>query len=374
MTGNCKDSELMVKSRMKVTQAAGKRINWIDCAKAIAIMAVIVDHCNGILYSNPWIAKASYFSVSLFVILAGISVGMSYKNDIVTEKNKIIKKVKNLYIQYAIATLIVISITNKFFDLKVYLDNLINFSAAGPYYYFVFYFQLVVISPILIQWCRFCEKHKMKYVWHIGTLFVLGILAAGTINYTYIFPIHGGGKFLLGGTYCLLYYVGILLQEKNCFSMSRQNRIILAIVLTLAWLLWLRGMCQGILPFDKWMEPWWGVGFNPPSVILMIFTMITVFLCYSIFSLMDEREEVWLVKGCIFGLTWIGRNTIYIFMYHLLVMSIGTSIFSRLGVEFLGGGLLLRLFSYIGILILPVLVKKVVCLTGERLVLVLFKS
>ena len=29
-----------------------KRINWIDCTKLVAICAVMVDHCNGILYTN----------------------------------------------------------------------------------------------------------------------------------------------------------------------------------------------------------------------------------------------------------------------------------------------------------------------------------
>ena len=30
-----------------------ERIQWIDCAKFLAIFAVMVDHTNGILYSNP---------------------------------------------------------------------------------------------------------------------------------------------------------------------------------------------------------------------------------------------------------------------------------------------------------------------------------
>lgn len=45
------------------------RQTWIDCAKAIAIMAVAVDHCNGMLYTNPIIAQASYFSVSLLSLI-----------------------------------------------------------------------------------------------------------------------------------------------------------------------------------------------------------------------------------------------------------------------------------------------------------------
>lgn len=50
-----------------------KRIQWIDCAKAVAITAVAVDHCNRVIYTNPAIAKASYFSVTLFIFLSGIT-------------------------------------------------------------------------------------------------------------------------------------------------------------------------------------------------------------------------------------------------------------------------------------------------------------
>lgn len=49
------------------------RIAWIDCAKFAAIVGVLIDHTNGILYRNADIAAASYYSVSLFILLTGIS-------------------------------------------------------------------------------------------------------------------------------------------------------------------------------------------------------------------------------------------------------------------------------------------------------------
>lgn len=47
-------------------------IHWIDAAKAIAILAVIVDHLHGIVYSSNAIQLCSFFSVTLFVCLGGI--------------------------------------------------------------------------------------------------------------------------------------------------------------------------------------------------------------------------------------------------------------------------------------------------------------
>lgn len=64
----------IVKERMQMDQQKNERINWIDCAKLIAMIAVLVDHSNNLLYSDVRIAYASYFSVSFFVILSGISL------------------------------------------------------------------------------------------------------------------------------------------------------------------------------------------------------------------------------------------------------------------------------------------------------------
>ena len=49
------------------------RIQWIDCAKTMAMTAVVVDHCYGILYTNIGVLWLSAYSVPLFVLLSGIS-------------------------------------------------------------------------------------------------------------------------------------------------------------------------------------------------------------------------------------------------------------------------------------------------------------
>ena len=46
--------------------------DWINVGKFIAISAVIVDHCPA-LHITPYIQILSYFSVSLFVLLSGIT-------------------------------------------------------------------------------------------------------------------------------------------------------------------------------------------------------------------------------------------------------------------------------------------------------------
>ena len=45
--------------------AVQEKILWIDCAKLIAIFAVIVDHTRNILYTNAEIQTISFFSVTV---------------------------------------------------------------------------------------------------------------------------------------------------------------------------------------------------------------------------------------------------------------------------------------------------------------------
>ena len=49
-----------------------QEIKWINCAKAVAVFAVLIDHTNGILYTHANIAMASYYLVSLFILISGM--------------------------------------------------------------------------------------------------------------------------------------------------------------------------------------------------------------------------------------------------------------------------------------------------------------
>lgn len=61
-------------------QAPGEkrgRVMWIDCAKLIAILAVLVDHCSKILYDSEVIFNVSHLSICMFVFLSGLSLEFS---------------------------------------------------------------------------------------------------------------------------------------------------------------------------------------------------------------------------------------------------------------------------------------------------------
>lgn len=296
------------------------RVSWIDCAKSVAIMAVVVDHSNGVFYSNSLIATYSYFSVSLFVILSGMSVAISAsRRGIPTYYHQFCNLLKVLR-NYAIAVFIIQCFEYKSFDLKTYISHVLNFDIQAPFYFLVFFFQLMIIAPFLLRWCYFCKNNKYRIVMQTLTLIILGWISYITINYTYILPVWGGGQYLLGGTYIILYYIGIMLCDCKVFSAPKKMRIIMLIASALCWGVWGLLMNRGIIDIDKRIEKYWGNGFNPPSVEFMVFAIISLILCYSLFSLLEESNIVLFEK--IFGfMSWLGKYTLYVFMYHLTIRS-----------------------------------------------------
>lgn len=79
------------------------RKKWIDFLKAIAMVAVIQNH----LPSEARLYEVLYsiFSVSLFVLLGGITSVISLQDqDSFEYKDYLIKKIKKIFIPYLVAT------------------------------------------------------------------------------------------------------------------------------------------------------------------------------------------------------------------------------------------------------------------------------
>ena len=116
-----------------------KRELWIDCAKYCAIIAVAIDHTNGVLYNSSYIATASYFSVELFILLSGFGAYRSWINHPHTVAYQF-KKIQTLFKQYTLATFVIHCYSYRIFDLKLFIYEVFTFSISGPFYFFVFFF------------------------------------------------------------------------------------------------------------------------------------------------------------------------------------------------------------------------------------------
>lgn len=139
-----------------------KKELWINMAKFVAILAVCVDHTNGVLYTRRSVAIASYFSVSLFVFLMGITIYWSYERNFGHLQGKIAKKIGEIVGAYMLATAIYQITAFRTFDFQQYIAFLIHFNASGPFYFILLYVQLVLASSFMFYAMKLIEKNAAR--------------------------------------------------------------------------------------------------------------------------------------------------------------------------------------------------------------------
>lgn len=191
---------------------SSERWKWLDIMKGIAILAVITDHlCFSFIdikiCSN--IQKYTFFSVGLFVFLAGITAAMSYEKHSDASLQGVFKRLPHILIPYVYATFFFNLITHgKHFYLSAFLTDLFQFKACQVFYFVFFFLQLMFIAPILYDQII---KRQSDPVIRIPAVFLLltGIAFWSTF-YTKMLPLHGGGQHLLGGFYLLNFALGML--------------------------------------------------------------------------------------------------------------------------------------------------------------------
>lgn len=126
-----------------------KEIKWINCAKFMAIIAVLVDHTNGILYTNYNIALASYYSVALFILISGMMCWESNRRHDLNWIHTFVRASKNIFASYFLATFIYQIYIFRYFDLYDFLNYVISFNMSGPFYYVLLYLQLMLVSRFI---------------------------------------------------------------------------------------------------------------------------------------------------------------------------------------------------------------------------------
>lgn len=178
-----------------------KHMKWIDAVKGVAILAVVLDHSFGILYTNRLFWMSTYFSVSVFIFMSGITSYYScerYKN--LSIGKQIIRRIGNIFIPYAVATCIYQIRIDKIWDLHDYVGYLLKFNITPPFYFVVFFLQLIIISPYLYRILHIELKSKWKTeIIHGIVLMVSVVIAIFSVRYTFVIDVYGGGKYILGG-------------------------------------------------------------------------------------------------------------------------------------------------------------------------------
>jgi len=284
--------------------------------KVVAILAVILNHTAGIIFDNQLILLHTGFSVTLFILLAGItsSVSISGRNEI--DHKYLWYRLRAPITSYIIASFVYHVFVNSMrFDFITFINQLATFSASPPFYFFAFYIQLVLCSTILYKVINF----KNNCLYHIGILIVIYLISNYITAHTVIGNIMGGGGNLLGGTYLFVYSLGMMLHNYlPKLTGMRTNFLGLLLVILLLTIFEYKGLIHSI----------WS---NPPNDYLLVYTLLVFGLLFNLYQVVSKFKNLVILKW----IGYVGSFSLYIFMYHKLFidLSLRYNLLQMVGVQ-----------------------------------------
>ncbi len=288
---------------------------WVDVAKGLAILAVMTDHSRNTLYINDRIQRISFFSVTLFIMIMGVTTYWSYNNSKIPLWEKVKSRILGIFVPYVVATFVAHCFFNRSFRWDSFYYCVLHFSATSPYYYVLLYIQMLLISPILFLGMKKLEslpgvkKIALEIIGGVG----ICLIARISNLFTDISGIYASRLF--GGSYLLCIYIGMLFgmnynKIKNIPKLMRNGSAIVCFF-AMAFMIYII-VTKGFV-FDK--PALLGTDINPPGVTLLIFA-VTIMLSLSVCDFGERTYKV------LWPLEFIGKHTLYIFLYHILLMSI----------------------------------------------------
>ena|GEM_PF-512214 len=347
-----KEKLIIMKQNRRGDKMTVIKKQWIDVIKAVAIIAVVIDHSYRLLYDNSYIQQCSFFSVTVFIFLSGITSFYSISrrgNDFGLKET--FRRIKPILIPYIFATAIYLICANNFFDFKTFWNSVINFNASPPFYFVLFYIQLVIISPLLYHLINRFEinvrRARNLICANVLLLAVVIFAAFLSVNYTFVLNVHGGGKFLFGGTYLIIYYLGMLFGKYEFVfdKMSKHIRVAFMIISGMVLTLFLLFYLNNSFKIDSYVP--FGSGFNPPSVTLFTYSILIFLFLYSMITLTEQYRIPNKIGNYV---SIIGKNSLYIFLYHLLILQIMRQ-------YIIENVLLLRVTYLSAMIIIPIILK-----------------
>ncbi len=308
-------TDSVTKYNANINTPKRNEIKWINCAKFVAIFAVITDHSEIILYDNPDVALFTYFSVSVFIFISGMMCFSSNSRHNYSYFESLKKTLQKIIPAYLITILIYELIDhNGFLDLKQYITDVAGFNISAHFYFVALYIQLMLINLPLF---RILTKSTVKNCLLHETITGILILALSmyTSFFTNIFYIYGGGGKLLGGTYLFIFYLGMLAQKHNIFKhlSLKAGCVITALSLVFVFIWW-RFECHDRYALDIKLHCADGV--NPPGLSTFLMMCGIIVLCYSLFSTLEHTP----FKQITNVVSIMGRHTLYIFLYHRMIL------------------------------------------------------
>lgn len=299
-------------NEMTEVKVIRERIDWIDFIKGMAILAVVIDHYSGSVSSLSW-ASMSYYSVTLFTFIAGITSYYSLKRQETIEIKYVVRRLKHILIPYIVATCLYVFYSNHFLDIGTLLKSIVGFSASAPFYFILYFLQLLIISPLLFYIISVKSK---KYPFYLLVVTIaIGLFSILLVKYTNVLPLHGGGKYIFGGTYLLVFFLGMIFTTIIGVKPDKTRNKVLFGVSTLLLLIF------GALYYYS-VKGFSGIPIkmiNPPGIILILYSLAAFLWLWMGFRLCEMTLPA-KAMNIFKPINICGKYSMDIFLYHVLVI------------------------------------------------------
>ncbi len=298
-----------------------RNILWIDCAKFLAIVAVVVDHSKGILYEGEAVQYAAFFSVAAFLFLAGMTsfYSLERRKEEETLPRWVGRRLVRILIPYLAAVAVYQYVKSGFlFSLAHFFIWAVHFNVEGSFYFVLIYLQLILAAPIVYQLTLFCRRGKWSFLCRGVYLAAAAAFSLLCMKHTFALETYGGGNYLFGGTYLFLFVMGMIAADMRIRLTSVKSAALASVLSVVVYGGALAFLLKDRLALDEALFGW-TLRVNPPGITMIVYTLAFLFLIFSLCSLgalLGNRAA----DGVLGVLAWLGKYTLYIYLYHTIIL------------------------------------------------------
>jgi fucose 4-O-acetylase-like acetyltransferase len=241
----------------------------------------------------------------MFVFVGGITASISINSKSEITVQYLINRIFGILIPYFIASLVYYLVGFKgSFNLNNFINYLKNFSTSPPMYYIAFYVQLIIISTLLFKIIK--SKYNSPII--IIILILIYIFSIYLTKYTMIDGMALAACNIFGGTYLFVFSIGIFFYMWMDKLISRNINIIISIICMLG---------LTFFEYKHYILTSWS---NPPLLSTIVYTLLIFGIVFSLFNLFEGKLNK--CKKALGIFNYIGKNSLYIFLYHSLFITI----------------------------------------------------
>lgn len=253
----------------------------------------------------------------LFIFISGMNAYASCAKAQTLDFRKTLKRVGRIIVPYMVSVLLYLIAAEGFVDVRTYLNYVIHFNITPPHYFVLFFSQLLLVAPIMVRLIQKAKALPRGREVMAQILIIAGgiLLAYFTMNYTYVLKVYGGGKYLLGGTFLVIFLWGMQAAGYDLFRFRWLRSVITFLVSAVLWVIWWRVLCSHQAEIDALIP--FGPG-DPPSISLTVLAFLMLIVVYSGTAFLQKISWLSFLPK---AFAWIGRHSLYIFLYHFLIIN-----------------------------------------------------